>query len=360
MKKSKVLSYYSFENAIGGPRTYIRTLEESELSNRYDFVSCYQNEAPKGISFSLLMRMIKSIKQHNPDIVHVHGAQSEGFYGVLASHLAGCHNVLLTIHGFAHDDFSCTGIKYLLYRFFVEPVTLLFSKRIYTVCYYAAKRPIVRLYGGRRCIGHIHNPATKHIPQHSRDEMREKLGIAHDHVVLSIVSRITKDKGFKILEEIIRRLNIEYSSRFSLLVIGDGEYLEEFKVNLAQEISSNQVHIAGRSEDVASYLSASDIFVFPSLHENLSIALLEAAQAGLACVVSDVGGNGEIIRDRENGILVQSTDIQGYVDGIIELIKNENLRRELGKAAEQSIRSNFSINDFLNKVDSVYSSLSGL
>lgn len=349
------MSYYTYENKIGGPRTYIRTLEESALSSKYDFCSCYQDEAPGGLSIPLLIRMVKKIKNHNPDIVHVHGAQSEGFYGVITSHLAGCHNIVLTIHGFAHDDSSCKGIKKLLYKYFIEPITLLLSSKIYTVCNYAAQRNIVKKFGGKRCMGFIHNPAPNISPKVPRQEMRNMLNIDSNTVALCIVSRITKDKGFHTLGKIIKRLNEKTLSKFAILIIGDGDYELVLRKKLSMEVEKKQVLFIGKTNDVASYLMASDIFIFPSLHENLSIALLEAAQAGLACICSNVGGNSEIIENNTSGFLIDDVEnVEEYVDKILQLMNDKTLRHSLGDKAKKSISEKFSISDIISKINAIY------
>ena len=112
----KVLMYYSYGDRIGGPLTYINTIINSPLKEKYEFVTCYQNQAPGGFDGQMLQRMTEQIKKEKPDIVHVHGAQSEGFYGVLAAKRAGCKCIVMTVHGFAFDDKGCTGIKHFLYK----------------------------------------------------------------------------------------------------------------------------------------------------------------------------------------------------------------------------------------------------
>ena len=119
-KKIKVLMYYSFGNRIGGPLTYINSIMNSELNEEIDFRTCFQNMAPNGLKMSLLKRMIKQIKSENPDIVHVHGLQSEGFYGVLAAKISGCHNIVTTVHGFAYDAQKKFSVKWFLYKYVVN------------------------------------------------------------------------------------------------------------------------------------------------------------------------------------------------------------------------------------------------
>ena len=94
---------------------------------------------------------------------------------------------------------------------------------------------------------------------------------------------------------------------------------------MEKEIACGQVIMTGQTDRVMDYLGASDGFVFPSYHENLSIALLEACAAGLACVVSEVGGNPEIIQDGVTGVVVQQQTGRAYADAIQALLNNPEL-----------------------------------
>ena len=84
-KKPVVTMYYSYGDRIGGPLTYINTIINSDLQSKYEFTTCYQNKAPGGVDIPLLKAMVKELRRIKPDIVHIQGAQSEGFYGVLAA-----------------------------------------------------------------------------------------------------------------------------------------------------------------------------------------------------------------------------------------------------------------------------------
>ena len=87
-ERPKVLMYYTYADRIGGPLTYMKTVMNSPLQEKYRFAALFQNEAPGGLNLPLLRRMTAAIRREKPDIVHVQGAQSEGFYGTLAARLA--------------------------------------------------------------------------------------------------------------------------------------------------------------------------------------------------------------------------------------------------------------------------------
>lgn len=357
-RKPTVLTYYTYSNRIGGPLTYINTLKKSELCRDYNIQSLFQEKAPGGLDISLFISMVKAIKKIKPEIVHVQGAQSEGFYGVLAAKAAGCRNVVLTIHGFAFDDAGCRGIKKLLYKYLVEPITIRLADRVFCVCAYAAGRRIVRWNAGkgRRNCGYIHNCIPKMEVSKSREQMRGQLVISMEESVFCVCGRLSREKGLDILADAWLKLKTFGVNQPRLLIIGDGEYRSEFETLLQADIASGQVIMVGQTDRVADYLNASDVFVFPSYHENLSIALLEACASGLACIVSDVGGNTEIITDGVNGIVVQEQTGMAYANAMAALLEDPDRMKLYQKTGRTLVYERFSRENMIEEVRKVYDS----
>ena len=353
-KKKKVLIYYTYENHMGGPRTYIRSIMESPLKDRYDFKVCYQNCRPGGLNFGLLKRMIAAIRAENPDIVHVQGLQSEGFYGTLASKLAGCRHIVMTVHGFAFDGDGTGKLKKWLYRYAVEPLTLRLSDNVFCVCESASKRKIIRMHAGKRSCGYIYNPIPPMVTASSRAAMRQKLGIGEQETVFVIAGRVVEGKGFGILENAVKQLNARDINGFKLLVLGDGEYRGIFEERMSEEIRCGQVIMVGQTDSVPDYLLASDVFILPSYHENLPIALLEAGKTGIPCIASNVDGIPEIISDNETGLLVDSFDFEDYAKAMEYMMTHKDAAREMGKRFSADVQERFSIERFCEKLSEVY------
>lgn len=352
--KKKVLMYYSYGDRVGGPVTYINTIINSELNRKYEFVTCYQNMAAGGVNIKLLRRMINKIKSEKPDIVHVHGLQSEGFYGVLAAKIAGCKNIVTTVHGFAFDSQSSSKMKRLIYRYLVEPFTLTVSDYIYCVCEYAAKRNIMKSYVGKCQPKYIHNCVPEIQITESREDVRKKLNIGSCDIVFAISGRVTKEKGFKELAEAVKCLNQEKKYEFKLIVIGSGDYQEVFCQKLAEEITAGQVIMVGQTNKVYDYLNASDVFVFPSYHENLPIALLEAGSVGLPCIAANVGGISEIINDQKTGFLIQSKNAWEYAEKMKLFIEDSILLNEMKENIKRDVCNRFSLGEMCEKIEAIY------
>ena len=353
-RKKKVLMYYSCSTAIGGPLTYINTIINSNLSEEYDFTTCFQEMAPKGINIKLMINMIRKIKLEHPDIVHVHGLQSEGFYGALAARMAGCKNVLMTVHGFAFDSRSSMLFKRILYRYFVEPLTIRLSSKIYTVCDYAAKRKIMVHHAKNNNCGCIHNTVSKMNINEDADKIKRKLNINQNEIVFAIAARVTQEKGFDVLAKAIKIMNSEYTNKFKMLVMGDGAYYEEFVAEMKAEIGDGQVIMIGQTEHVEDYLNVSDVFVLPSYHENFPIALLEAGKMGLPCITSAVGGVPEMIIDGKTGFLITNNDPKQYARKMNELIVNRTLLNEMKENILLDMEERFSLSEMCKKIGEIY------
>ncbi|MDD3141360.1 MAG: glycosyltransferase, partial [Lachnospiraceae bacterium] len=83
------------------------------------------------------------------------------------------------------------------------------------------------------------------------------------------------------------------------------------------------VHFLGVEDNVQPILAASDYFLLPSLHENHSIALLEAMAMELPVVATDVGGNKETVKDGKFGIIIPPYDASALAEAIIQMKDNQ-------------------------------------
>ena len=115
----------------------------------------------------------------------------------------------------------------------------------------------------------------------------------------------------------------------------------------------------GRRNDVPSLLCASDFFLLPSLHENLSNALLEACHAGCPPIATEVGGNPEVVEHGVSGLLIAPNDSSSLEQAIGTMISRPDLRKAMGKSARMRIEREFSLDLTARRLAEVYGSLLG-
>jgi glycosyltransferase involved in cell wall biosynthesis len=108
------------------------------------------------------------------------------------------------------------------------------------------------------------------------------------------------------------------------------------------------------TSDVARVLHSIDVFVLSSLSEGLSNALMEAMACGCCVIATAVGGNGELVSDRETGLLFPSRDRDALTACLLDVIDNEERRRALAAAAAKRMREEFSLSGAVRNMQSIY------
>lgn len=117
---------------------------------------------------------------------------------------------------------------------------------------------------------------------------------------------------------------------------------------------SDRVHFAGLRDDIAQLLPWVDVFALPSLSEGMSNALLEAMAAGRPVVATAVGGNRELVRDGENGLLVPPADAGALAAAISHLMSDHSLCAALGAAARCTAEQRFSLQAMVRQHEQLY------
>ena len=308
MKKIKVMHYYTCSNMVGGPLTYINNIINSDYFSNYEFKVCFQGKKFSELKLSDIKRIIKEIKEFSPDVLHIHGLQTEGFIGAFCGKKAKVKKIVTTVHGIQQDDQSTGKFKKVLLKYFLEKYTLKKSDYTYCVCNEMHNREYIQK-NSKNLVAPIFN----FIPDNFYNNV--VVNKPEDKIIISYVGRICYDKGMKELEECIKKDNNE---NVEYWIVGNGEYLDEMKENLKEYVSSKKVVFFGsvKHEKIKEILSQTHIFFFPTHHENLSIALLEACAMKCACIVTKVGGNIDIITNEKNGLVVNSYEVTSMCDKI--------------------------------------------
>ncbi|MEU4778229.1 glycosyltransferase family 4 protein [Micromonospora sp. NPDC023633] len=353
-----VVQHSAGSPGANGPLTAVERVLASRLGDEYDFVRMHQERGNGALNMPLLREWVALLRRVRPDLVHVRGLQNEGFHGVLAARLARCPRILVTVHGTVRDlRHPGWPLRRGLLAHAAEPFTLRAATHVATVCEYAAERDFLR--GHRdRFVGVIPNgvpvPADPALP---RERVRADLGLRPEDVVMITVARLSWEKGYRVLADALRQLPV-VPGRLVLLVAGDGPDRPGVAAALRDAAGPFgpdvlNVRMLGSRADVPDLLAAADLFVFPTLHENLSNALLEAMAHGLPVVASAVGGNVEVLRDGA-GVLVPAGDSRALADALVPLLNEPAARGDLGARARRRVRDRYSLDAMLGTLDAVY------
>jgi glycosyltransferase involved in cell wall biosynthesis len=169
------------------------------------------------------------------------------------------------------------------------------------------------------------------------------------------VGRFVPWKGMEALIDAVAEVRKEIPD-VSLRLVGDGpdKALLERK---GKELLGNAIMFTGplSHEETLRTMKYADIFVLNSSYEGLSHTVIEALMLGNTIVVSDAGGNPELIHDGENGLVVQTGDTPALVAALMKLLKDESLRARLGARAQES-SARFSLSLMIEKTHALLSS----
>ena len=139
-----------------------------------------------------------------------------------------------------------------------------------------------------------------------------------------------------------------------LLIIGDGEIRSNLEKLVKQLDISDKVIFTGFQVNPVDYLQLMDIFLLPSLSEGTAMTLLEAMSLSKPCIVTDVGGNPEIIEDKVNGLVTPSDDENMLAAACDLLLKESKLRKKLGDAGRAQFEERFTVQNMLKNYQKIY------
>jgi glycosyltransferase involved in cell wall biosynthesis len=142
--------------------------------------------------------------------------------------------------------------------------------------------------------------------------------------------------------------------KWSLLLVGEGQFESQVRTQLAALGLSGRVRILPAETNVAQLLMEAQIFVLSTHFEALPISILEAMRAGLPVVATDVGGISESVREGETGLLTRHGDVGHLRDALARLIGNPAQRQALGAAGNQLWRAQFTASQMAARTVEVY------
>ncbi|KXB05944.1 hypothetical protein AKJ51_04430 [candidate division MSBL1 archaeon SCGC-AAA382A20] len=165
-------------------------------------------------------------------------------------------------------------------------------------------------------------------PDLKTGNLRKNLGISEEDFIVTYIGRLEKEKG---VQDLIKAIGKMRSSSAKALIIGKGKY----KKNLIKESHSFSGKIKFvepvKHEKIPQYLNLSDLFVLPSYWEVQPLTCIEAMACGTPVIATGVGGVPEIVKDRNNGLIVPPKNPEVLAQKISELENRTELRKKLIK-----------------------------
>ncbi|MBI4919695.1 glycosyltransferase family 4 protein [Candidatus Azambacteria bacterium] len=177
-------------------------------------------------------------------------------------------------------------------------------------------------------------------------------------ITLGYIGRLVDGKGLEDLLAAISRLHQDYGGQenFKALIFGNGPLRPRLE-KIADKLKINdKIEWRGFAPygKVPAALAQIDIFIYPSWHEGFGRSIMEALAMEKAVVATRVGGIPDLVKDGENGFLVEPHNPEMLAGKIKELIENKGLREKFGKAGREWISKNFEWNDGIKKFANLF------
>ncbi|MFC7062332.1 glycosyltransferase family 4 protein [Halobacillus seohaensis] len=183
-----------------------------------------------------------------------------------------------------------------------------------------------------------------------KNQKKSELGVNDDAIIVLSVGELNKNKNHETVIKALARLN---NPKIMYLICGVGP-LEKYLRGLIKELGmERQIKLMGYRTDIIKICLVSDVFVFPSYREGLSVALMEAMASGLAIVCSNIRGNSDLIDDNKGGTLVEPYDIDRYCEAIKNLYGSLELRENFGEYNKTKIK-HYSTQNVLAEMKRIY------
>ena len=186
-----------------------------------------------------------------------------------------------------------------------------------------------------------------------RVEVRQKLGLKEQDVMVITTGNLTPVKGQRVLIQAIENL-VRKQLAIHCFIVGEGESRKDLEEQITLLGLERSVELLGYRDDIPSMLSGADIFCFPSLNEALGFSLLEAMASGLPVVASNVGGIPEVVTHGREGLLVPPGRYLDLSASIEQLAKDAGMRREMGNEGRKRVKEVFSLESMLARTKDLF------
>jgi glycosyltransferase involved in cell wall biosynthesis len=331
-----------------------------ELGVPVERVEALQREISPFRDMLAILRLARIIRRVRPEILHTHTAKA-GAVGRIAAMLAGDARppiVVHTFHGHVLRGYFGTlrsRAFALLERWLARSTTCL-----------VAVSPQVRDDLVRLGVARAHKFAVIRLgielddrvraKENGRHETRRMLGIPPDAFTVGWIGRMT---GVKRTDDVLlafRSLR-ERGVTARLCLVGDGPDRQHVERRAHDLGVMRETLFLGYQDDVAPYFAAFDAFILPSANEGTPVTTIEALAAGKPVVATRVGGVPDVVRDGEDGFLVDPGNVVELAERLAALAHDPALRERMGAAGRARVLPRYAVQRLVEDVDRLYRAL---
>ncbi|MCB2156687.1 glycosyltransferase family 4 protein [bacterium] len=306
-------------------------------------------------------RLFFLLKKKKYDIVHVH-TPIASYIARPVARLAGVNTIIYTAHGFYFHDRMPKRKRF--FHILLEKLAAKFHDYLFCVSgedALAAERLKIdapsHIYTIRNGVDVA--KYDRNLVKWKGPERRKELGIPEEAPVITIIGRMTAEKGFFEFLQAAPIIREEFPDAH-FLIIGDTLSSErdriKRKLQKLAEVPELQghVHMVGLRSDVPDLLAASTVFTLPSHREGLPVSIIEAMMMGLPVVATRIRGCREEIQDGASGFLVDVGKADELADAVKYLLRHPDTATKMGASGRRRALDIYGLEPVLSAQWSVY------
>lgn len=293
-----------------------------------------------------IFELKRFIKQKNIDLIHT-DAPRQTFYAGIAARLTGkpliWHVRVSTPEKKRYDKF----LSYLASK--VISVSKAVGRRFEGLKTNQDK--FVVIYNGV--------DLTEFSSQLPGKKLKEEFGIEEDWILVGVAGQLIPSKGQSEFLKAAAQVS-KLFPKVKFMIIGDGnETYRKSLEDLSQDLGiAEKVIFTGFREDIPRLMAGLDIVVLPSsILEGFSRVILEAMASSKPVIATELGGNPEAVVDGTTGIIIPPEDTTRLAEAILELVKNERKREQMGLSGRERAEKLFSIETNIAQIEKLYEEL---
>jgi len=306
-----------------------------------------------GRDWGLGRRLAAAAKAENIDVMHAH-QYTPFFYAALARIVCNAnYRLILTEHGRHYPD-HVSGLRRSVNHLLLSR----YADSINACCQFSADA--LANNDGFQCkaIDVIENGIDfqRYQKLMAKKTLRQNLGFSPDKRYIACIARFHPIKDHVTLINAFAQLVKEFPD-VDLLLVGDGPERSALSRLCTDLNLGDRVQFLGIRADVAEILQAVNVFALTSLCEAASLTILEAMASGLPVVVTDVGGNPEMVRDGIDGFLAPRQDAQVIAQALRKLLNQPETAQKMGEAGRTRVQQYYSLSRTIDRYHQLYREL---
>jgi len=363
------VTHLTYDMRIGGTEMVIKNIIEGNLNSAINMsifcieepigpwgetlqsngIDIYSKARKPGFDINLVQVIRRHLKEHKIDILHCH-QYTPWVYGALAAAFTNT-KVIFSEHGRFYPDSKSSK------RRLVNPLLTKLTDKITTISL-ATKNALNEFeYIPLKKIDVIYNGIRElNIKSDRLEQLRLFLSLPTDAYILGTVARFDPIKNHSLMLEAFARAK-KVNPHLFLIMVGDGQERPNIEAKILELKLKKCVKLVGYQPDPSHYLALFDVFLLSSLSEGTSMTLLEAMSLSTPCIVTDAGGNPEIIENNFNGLVTPNEDVDAFAKAIVQLSTEDLTVMQVN--ARQRFETQFTNKIMVQKYATIYKKMVG-